>query len=113
MRSRLSSSHATFPREHEPCPIGSDRALDNALITAPKARDPELLKKLAAVAGARRATRKIHVGLRRTLPGILGGDIIMRHDHKARQAINSRPFQAHFANRHYYMDARQLYGHAS
>ena len=30
-----------FPREHEPCPIGSDRALDNALITAPEALDPE------------------------------------------------------------------------
>jgi 5'-methylthioadenosine phosphorylase len=40
-----------FPREHEPCPIGSDRALDSALITAPNARDPELLKKLDAVAG--------------------------------------------------------------
>lgn len=40
-----------FPRRHEPCPIGSDRALDNALITAPKARDPALLKKLDAVAG--------------------------------------------------------------
>jgi len=40
-----------FPREHEPCPIGSDRALDNALITAPEARDPDLLKKLDAVAG--------------------------------------------------------------
>jgi 5'-methylthioadenosine phosphorylase len=39
-----------FPREHEPCPIGSDRALDNALITAPEARDPKLLKKLDAVA---------------------------------------------------------------
>jgi 5'-methylthioadenosine phosphorylase len=40
-----------FPREHEPCPIGSDRALDAALITAPEARDPALLKKLEAVAG--------------------------------------------------------------
>jgi 5'-methylthioadenosine phosphorylase len=40
-----------FPREHEPCPIGSDRALDTALITAPEARDPKLLKKLDAVAG--------------------------------------------------------------
>jgi 5'-methylthioadenosine phosphorylase len=39
-----------FPREHEDCPIGSDRALDNALITAPEARDPELIKKLDAVA---------------------------------------------------------------
>src|ERR1700692_620905 len=40
-----------FPREHEPCPIGSDRALDTALITAPEARDPMLIKKLDAVAG--------------------------------------------------------------
>jgi 5'-methylthioadenosine phosphorylase len=40
-----------FPREHELCPIGADRALDNALITAPEARDPRLLKKLDAVAG--------------------------------------------------------------
>ncbi|MBI5111516.1 MAG: S-methyl-5'-thioadenosine phosphorylase [Rhodovulum sp.] len=40
-----------FPREHEPCPIGSDRALDSALITAPAARDPALLAKLDAVAG--------------------------------------------------------------
>jgi 5'-methylthioadenosine phosphorylase len=40
-----------FPREHEACPIGSDRALDNALITAREARDPELVKKLDAVAG--------------------------------------------------------------
>src|SRR5438034_1573284 len=40
-----------FPREHELCPVGSDRALDTALITAPEARDPELLKKLDAVAG--------------------------------------------------------------
>ncbi|MGY3605933.1 MULTISPECIES: S-methyl-5'-thioadenosine phosphorylase [unclassified Bradyrhizobium] len=39
-----------FPREHEPCPIGSDRALETALITAPEARDPELLRKLDAVA---------------------------------------------------------------
>jgi len=40
-----------FPREHEPCPIGSDRALDHAIITAPDYRDPQLLKKLDAVAG--------------------------------------------------------------
>jgi 5'-methylthioadenosine phosphorylase len=42
---------ADFPREHEACPIGSDRALDTALITAPTARDPALLAKLDAVAG--------------------------------------------------------------
>jgi 5'-methylthioadenosine phosphorylase len=52
-----------FPREHEPCPIGSDRALDNALITAPEARDSKLLKKLDAVAG------RILRGSRRSRPG--------------------------------------------
>jgi 5'-methylthioadenosine phosphorylase len=40
-----------MPRESEPCPAGSDRALDHAIITAPEARDPALLAKLDAVAG--------------------------------------------------------------
>ncbi len=40
-----------FPAEHEPCPAGSDRALDHAIITAPASRDPALLAKLDAVAG--------------------------------------------------------------
>jgi len=40
-----------FPREHPPCPIGSDRALEFAVVTAPERRDPELLAKLDAVAG--------------------------------------------------------------
>jgi 5'-methylthioadenosine phosphorylase len=40
-----------FPREHPACPIGSDRALDVAIITPADARDPELVKKLDAVAG--------------------------------------------------------------
>jgi 5'-methylthioadenosine phosphorylase len=40
-----------FPAEHQSCPAGSDRALDNAFITAPAARDPALLRKLDAVAG--------------------------------------------------------------
>jgi 5'-methylthioadenosine phosphorylase len=34
-----------------PCPEGCDRALDHALITAEGARDPELLRRLDAVAG--------------------------------------------------------------
>jgi len=38
-----------FPAEHEPCPIGSDRALDNAILTSPAARDPDLMKKLEAI----------------------------------------------------------------
>jgi 5'-methylthioadenosine phosphorylase len=50
-RALVSRLARDFPREHEPCPVGSDRALDTALITAPEARDPELLKKLDAVAG--------------------------------------------------------------
>jgi len=40
-----------FPAEHEPCPVGSDRALEHAIMTAPDARDPALLAKLDAVAG--------------------------------------------------------------
>jgi 5'-methylthioadenosine phosphorylase len=35
-----------FPAEHEACPVGSDRALEYAMITAPSARDPEMLRKL-------------------------------------------------------------------
>jgi 5'-methylthioadenosine phosphorylase len=49
---RLVARLATdFPREHEPCPIGSDKALEFAIITPPDARDPALLAKLDAVAG--------------------------------------------------------------
>jgi 5'-methylthioadenosine phosphorylase len=38
-----------FPAEHEACPIGSDRALETALLTAPEARDPALIKKLGVI----------------------------------------------------------------
>ncbi len=44
------AARALRPRP-QPCPAGCDRALDHALITAPEARDPELLKRLDAVAG--------------------------------------------------------------
>jgi 5'-methylthioadenosine phosphorylase len=40
-----------FPAEHEACPIGSDRSLDYAIITHASHRDPDLVKKLDAVAG--------------------------------------------------------------
>jgi 5'-methylthioadenosine phosphorylase len=40
-----------FPKQHPECPIGSDMALEVALITAPEARDPALVAKLDAVAG--------------------------------------------------------------
>ena len=41
----------SFPRQHPECPIGSDKALEVALITAPEARDPAVVAKLDAVAG--------------------------------------------------------------
>ena len=40
-----------FPAEHEPCPARSDRALDTAIMTPPDFRDPDLMRKLDAVAG--------------------------------------------------------------
>ena len=40
-----------FPKEHPACPIGSDRALNDAIITPPNDRDPGLMAKLDAVAG--------------------------------------------------------------
>jgi 5'-methylthioadenosine phosphorylase len=42
---------ADFPTEREPCPVGSHRALDGAIMTAPAHRDPALIGKLDAVAG--------------------------------------------------------------
>ncbi len=40
-----------FPTERADCPVGSHRALDGAIMTAPAVRDPALLAKLDAVAG--------------------------------------------------------------
>ena len=40
-----------FPRIHPKCPIGSDRALDVAIITPVESRDASLVAKLDAVAG--------------------------------------------------------------
>ena len=45
----LSRLITDFPKEHEACPVGSDRALENAIMTAPTMRDPDLLKKLDAI----------------------------------------------------------------
>jgi 5'-methylthioadenosine phosphorylase len=45
----LSRLLTDFPASHEPCPLGSDRALDYALITAPQARDPDLMRKLDVI----------------------------------------------------------------
>jgi 5'-methylthioadenosine phosphorylase len=40
-----------FPRERVPCPVGSHRALDGAILTAAEHRDPAVLARLDAVAG--------------------------------------------------------------
>ncbi len=45
---RLAPSLKSSPN---PCPQGCHRALDNALITAPEARDPDVMARLDAVAG--------------------------------------------------------------
>ncbi len=52
----VSAFSQTFPRRHPACPIGSDTALDVAVITPPEARDAALVKKLDAVAGRVLAT---------------------------------------------------------
>ncbi|MSO69755.1 MAG: S-methyl-5'-thioadenosine phosphorylase [Alphaproteobacteria bacterium] len=50
-RSLVKAVAAALPRRREPCRQGCDHALEYALITAPEARDPAMLKKLDAVAG--------------------------------------------------------------
>jgi 5'-methylthioadenosine phosphorylase len=40
-----------MPRVHPACPIGSDRALEFAVVTSPEKRDPDLVAKLSAVGG--------------------------------------------------------------
>jgi 5'-methylthioadenosine phosphorylase len=45
---RLAAAEVTGPA---PCPHGCQRALDTAILTAPSARDPELVRKLDAIAG--------------------------------------------------------------
>lgn len=40
-----------FPAEREPCPAGSDKALEYAIITPPEHRDHALVEKLDAIAG--------------------------------------------------------------
>lgn len=40
-----------MPRQHPPCPIGSDKALEFAIITQREDRDPSLAHKLDSIAG--------------------------------------------------------------
>ena len=50
-RRMITALPALLGTERPPCPQGCDTALEHALITAPEARDPEMIKKLDAVAG--------------------------------------------------------------
>ncbi len=50
-RDMLAGLPALLGSDRAACPHGCDRALDNAILTAPDARDPELLARLDAVAG--------------------------------------------------------------
>lgn len=50
-RSMIKGLPALLGSHRAPCPQGCDTALEYALVTAPEARDPALVKKLDAVAG--------------------------------------------------------------
>ncbi|MEM7075145.1 MAG: S-methyl-5'-thioadenosine phosphorylase [Pseudomonadota bacterium] len=50
-RDMLGHLCAALDTNRAPCPFRCDRALDHAIITAPDARDPDILSKLDAVAG--------------------------------------------------------------
>ena len=50
-RAMVARLPALLGSDRAPCPHGCDRALDNAILTAPDRRDPGLLARLDAVAG--------------------------------------------------------------
>ena len=50
-RRMIKALPALLGTDRPPCPQGCDTALEHALITAPEARDAEMIKKLDAVAG--------------------------------------------------------------
>jgi 5'-methylthioadenosine phosphorylase len=50
-RALVAALPARLGQRPVPCPCGCDRALDHAIMTAPGKRDPDLLRKLDAVAG--------------------------------------------------------------
>ncbi|MBK0328301.1 S-methyl-5'-thioadenosine phosphorylase [Rhodobacteraceae bacterium F11138] len=50
-RALVAALPALLQSGRNPCPQGCDRALDHALMTAPEARDPDLVSRLDAVAG--------------------------------------------------------------
>ena len=50
-RAMIARLAASLDKTRTPCPHGCDRALDHAIMTAPDARDPDLIRNLDAVAG--------------------------------------------------------------
>ncbi|MEL6171654.1 MAG: S-methyl-5'-thioadenosine phosphorylase, partial [Pseudomonadota bacterium] len=50
-KSMISKIPDLLDQERAPCPHGCDRALEYAIITAPEARDPDVVTKLSVVAG--------------------------------------------------------------
>ena len=50
-RAMIRNLPALLGTDRAPCSQGCDTALEHALITAPEARDPAMIKKLDAVAG--------------------------------------------------------------
>ncbi len=54
----VASAARGLPARRSPCPHGCDRVLDSAIITAPEARDPAVVKRLDAVAGRMLGTRR-------------------------------------------------------
>ena len=50
-RRLLADAIPRLARHAGPCPHGCDRVLDTAIVTAPSARDPELMARLDAIAG--------------------------------------------------------------
>ncbi|WP_397541701.1 S-methyl-5'-thioadenosine phosphorylase [Roseovarius salis] len=50
-RATVQGLASRLEQRRAPCPHGCDRALEFALLTAPEARDPELVEKLRTVAG--------------------------------------------------------------
>ena len=67
-------SRAIFRPSTLPCPVGSDRALDGAILTQPDARDPAMLAKLDASRAACSAAEALgrHARPRPAIPHDLG-----------------------------------------
>ena len=50
-RALIAQLPSLLSADRPPCPCGCDRALDQAIMTSPAAREPEMVAKLASIAG--------------------------------------------------------------